>query len=73
MISWIKRAGVLFWRTIEAASGGGSDAMFDYSNVRLSRLEALAPGELEARISRLEAAVLSNDASTSSAPQVGQR
>jgi hypothetical protein len=47
-----------------AEPGGGSGAMLDYYNARLSRLEALVPGELEVRISRLEAAVLSNDAST---------
>jgi hypothetical protein len=64
MISWIKRTAALMSLNLEAVSGGGSGAMFDYYNARLSRLEALVPGELEVRISRLEAAVLSNDAST---------
>ena len=62
MRSWIKRAGALLWRTLEAASGGGSDAVFDYYDARLARLEALAPSELEARISRVEAAASSNNA-----------
>jgi hypothetical protein len=72
MISWIRRGGTFLWQVLEAASDGGSDSMiFDYYNARLSRLDPLAPGELDARISRLEAAVLSNDASTLSTHQVG--
>jgi hypothetical protein len=63
MISWIKRAGAFLWRTLDAASGGRSDAMYDDYEVRLSRLEVLALGEFKARISRLEAVVQSADVS----------
>jgi hypothetical protein len=51
MVSWIKRAGAILWQTLETASGGGSGAAFDYYNARLSRLESLEPGELEAYFS----------------------